>query len=69
MSKINATNLPYILLGLVVFVSIFWLLNESNRKEQFANESTATNVISYILIGFVALFLIGAVLAAAFGKA
>jgi uncharacterized membrane protein YfcA len=69
MEKRNMKNLSYILFGFVLLFAFFYMLNESKKKEQFANESSsAWTVITYILIGVVSLFFIGAVLAMMFGK-
>jgi uncharacterized membrane protein YfcA len=69
MEKRNAKHLSYILFAFVLFIVFFYMLNESKRKEEFANESsTASYAILYVLIGFIALFFVGAVLAAMFGK-
>jgi len=69
MAKRNVKYLSSILFAFVLLFAFFNMLNESKKKEQFSNESsTASTVITYILIGVVSLFFIGAVLAMMFGK-
>ena len=69
MAKRNAKHLSYILFAFVVFVLFFYMLNESKKKEQFANESsTASKIIEYILIGMFGLFITLWIGFAVFGK-
>lgn len=60
MAKITSKNLPFMILGFVVFISLFCLLHGCKRKERFSNgshNSTTENVILYTVLGLFGLFI------------
>jgi len=71
MAKITSKNLPFMILGFVVFVALFCLLHGCKRKERFSNGSNSTSVgdgITYAVLGVGGLFILLWIGFAVFGK-